>query len=490
MKIFPAMFLVAAPWLLAHDQLRVTLPPHTRDVLPNGAVIYVVPRKDAALIDVRAVIRGGAESDPQGLEGLSSVVAAMLHHGTATRTVDAFADEVDGIGATFDAWADRQSTVISMEFLSSHRERALDLFSDAILHPSFPIPEVRKVVAQSTDAAKSTKDSPAQAAALYFRSFLFGPNHPYGHPVEGDEVSLQRVGRSAIAAYYRRLYVGPNLTIVAVGNFESSEMRQRLAKSFGQLPSGVRYEWIETPPQDPPADPRLLLVDRPGSSQTQFVIGWPGISRTDKDRLAVWLVNTVFGGGFTSMLNSTLRIHAGLTYGANCVFDQNRLTGAISIRSSASPQFTAQAVDLALAVLLRLRDKGITADELTTAKTNLKGNYPSDYLETPDQAATLFSELELFGLQPNDVDDLFDRIDAVSLDEANAAARKYFSGRGLVFVLLGDAAQVRQIARRYVIQPWETSISGAGYAVFERREREGVDLGSQLSAAHSAVPVH
>ncbi|MCU1276133.1 MAG: peptidase domain protein, partial [Bryobacterales bacterium] len=264
---------------------------------------------------------------------------------------------------------------------------------------------------------------------------------------------------------------------------------QHLAKSFGQLPRGVRYEWIDAPP-DPPADPRLLLVDRPGSSQTQFVIGWPGISRTNDDRLAVWLVNTIFGGGFTSMLNSTLRIHAGLTYGANCVFDQNRLTGAISIRSSANPQFTAQAVDLALAVLVRLRDKGITAGELTAAKTNLKGNYPSDYLETPDQAATLFSDLELFGLQSNDVDNLFDRIDAVSLDEANAAARKYFSGRGLVFVLLGDAAQVRQIARHYVIQPWETSISGAGYAVFESREREEVDFGSQLSATHSAVPAH
>jgi predicted Zn-dependent peptidase len=277
---------------------------------------------------------------------------------------------------------------------------------------------------------------------------------------------------------------------VAVGNFESQEMRQRLAKTFGQLPGGVRYEWVDTPRQDPPASPKLLLVDRPGSSQTQFVIGWPGISRTDTDRVAVWLVNTIFGGGFTSMLNRTLRTQAGLTYGANCVFDQNRLAGAISIRSSASPQFTAQAVDLSLAVLSRLRDKGITADELAAAKTNLKGNYPSDYLETPEQVATLLSELQLFGVQPNDVDDLFDRIDAVSLDEANAAARKYFSGRGMVFVLLGDAAQIRQVARRYAIEPWETSISGAGYAVLERREREGVDFSSQLSAAHSIVPAH
>jgi zinc protease len=490
MKIFPAMVLLTAPYLLAHDQPRVTLPPYTRDVLQNGAVVYVVPRKDAALISLRAVIRGGAESDPQGLEGLSSVVAAMLHHGTATRNADAFTDEVDGIGAVFDAWADPQSTVVSMEFLSRHRERALDLFSDAILHPSFPAPEVSKVVAQSTDAAKSTKDSPALAAALYFRSFLFGPNHPYGHPVDGDELSLQRVGRSTVAAYYRRLYVGPNLTLVAVGNFDSSGMRQLLAKSFGQLPRGDQYEWIDAPPQEQPAEPRLLLVDRPGSAQTQFVIGWPGISRTDADRLPVWLVNTIFGGGFTSMLNSTLRTRAGLTYGANCVFDQNRLTGAISIRSSASSQFTEQAVDLALAVLLRLRDKGITAEELSAAKTNLKGNYPSDYLETPDQVATLLSDLQLFGLQPNDVDDLFARIDAVTVEEANAAARKYFSGRGLVFVLLGDAAQVRRIAKRYVLEPWETSISGAGYAVFERREREGIDSGAELSAADATVPEH
>jgi zinc protease len=489
MKILPAIALVSAPYLLAHDPPRVTLPQYTRDILPNGAVIYVVPRKDAALINLRAVIRGGAESDPQGLEGLSSVVAAMLRHGMTTRTADAFTEGVDGIGASFDAWSDRQSTVVSMEFLSRHREAALDLFSDAIMHPSFPASEVRKVVAQSTDAAKSTKDSPALAASLYFRSFLFGPNHPYGHPIDGDELSLRRVGRSAIAAYYRRLYVGQNLTVVAVGNFESSAMRQRLAKIFGQLPQGDQYEWVETPAQETPADPRLLLVDRPGSSQTQFVIGWPGISRTDADRIPVWLVNTVFGGGFTSMLNSTLRTHAGLTYGANCVFDQNRLTGAISIRSSASPRLTAQAVDLALAVLLRLRDKGITAEELSAAKTNLKGNYPSDYLETPDQVATLLSELRLFGLQPNDVDDLFERIDAVTLDEANAAVRKYFSGRGLVFVLLGDATQVRQVARRYVIEPRETSISEAGYAVFDHLERQ-TDSGAELSAVHAAIATH
>src|SRR5436305_9014945 len=121
MKTFPALVLMTAPCLVAHDQLHVSLPPYTRDVLPNGAVIYVVPRKDTALVNLRAVIRGGAESDPQGLEGLSSVVAAMLHHGTSTRSVDAFADELDGIGATFDAWADSQSSIVSYEFLSSHR---------------------------------------------------------------------------------------------------------------------------------------------------------------------------------------------------------------------------------------------------------------------------------------------------------------------------------------------------------------------------------
>src|SRR5437868_11693696 len=147
MKIFPALVLMTAPCLVAHDQLHVSLPPYTRDVLPNGAVIYVVPRKDTALVNLRAVIRGGAESDPQGLEGLSSVVAALLRHGTQNQSAGAFSSKLDNVGATFDSSTDAQSTAVTMEFLSKNRDRALDLFSEAILHPTFPAQEVRKVIA-------------------------------------------------------------------------------------------------------------------------------------------------------------------------------------------------------------------------------------------------------------------------------------------------------------------------------------------------------
>src|SRR6185295_2887859 len=294
------LLLFAVPALL--ESARVNLPPCSRHVLSNGVVVNLIPRADTPLIDIRAVIRGGAESDPRGMAGLASVVADLLRHGTAIRTAQRFSEELDGMGATFEPTTDRQSTAIWMEFLARHSERALVLFSDAILHPGFPEHEVRRVLAESSDYARSTKDSPGLAAALYFRSFMFGSEHPYGRPVGGDEITLRGIDRRAAIAYHRRMYVGKNLTLIVVGDFESGPMLERLKKQFETIRPGERYEWIEDRAPEPSAS-RVLLVDRPGAQETHFVIGRPGISRTNPDRLAASLVNAIFGGGFTSMLN-------------------------------------------------------------------------------------------------------------------------------------------------------------------------------------------
>jgi len=488
MKCALLFAMLTLPCLASHTPAPVALPPYAREVLPNGAVLYVVPKKDTPLVNLRAVIRGGAESDPQGLEGLSSVVAALLRHGAQTQTAAAFSSQLDDVGATFDSSTDAQSTAVTMEFLSKNRDRALDLFTNAILHPTFPTQEVRKVIAQSVDSARSSKDSPGVAAALYFRALLFGPEHPYGRPVDGDELSLSGIVRSAILAYHRRMYVGRNLTLIAIGDFDQPGMRDRLATTFGQLPPGERYEWAADQTQDSPAGPRLLLVDKPGSTQTQMVIGWPGISRNSPDRIAVWLVNSIFGGGFTSMLNSMLRIQSGLSYGANCVFDQNRLTGAISMRSATLAPLTAPAVDLALSALAHLAERGITAEQLAAAKSYLEGNYPTDNLETADEVASLLGDLELFGLGRDDVDHLFERVDAVTLQQANEAVRKYFAPKSITFVLLGDAAQIRDVSTRWAPKVWEISISHPGYGIYEHLEHAPVSRASQSAAADPSAP--
>src|SRR5713226_1331364 len=216
--------LSAAPLVNANG--RVALPSYIRQVLPNGAVIYLAPRHEIPLVHIHAVVRGGAESDPVKLGGLSSTVVDLLRHGNGKRSAATFSRDLDAMGSSFNSWADPQSTGVSLEVLSRYTDRGINLLADAVLRPEFPEPEVRHVLAQSIDDALATKDSPSLAAALYFRALLFGPRHPYGHPVGGDELSLGRIARADIVAYHRRMYVGRNLILIVVGDFDPSRMRR------------------------------------------------------------------------------------------------------------------------------------------------------------------------------------------------------------------------------------------------------------------------
>jgi predicted Zn-dependent peptidase len=426
---------------------QVKLPPYSRQTLPNGLVVVLMPKRDVPLTSVEVVVRGGAESDPAEMSGLASVTAELLRRGTATRSADKFSEEADFLGATFQTGSDEQTTVVETEFLSRDTDRALDLLADAVLHPSFPEAEVKKVLAQRIDAAKSLKDNPQRAAGAYFRAFFYGAAHPYGRPA--DELTLARITRQSIVDYHRRMYTGKNITVIAVGDFETAAMAAKLSNAFSSAGAGSAYSWASAAAPARGSASRLLLVDKPDATQTYFWIGQPGIYRTHPDRVALWIVNTLFGGRFTSMLNDELRVNSGLTYGAVCRLDTMRMPGAIGIATFTPTETTAKAVDLAVEVLKRLGEKGITAEQLASAKAYVKGGYPTDHLETADQLAGILGEMELYGLGRAEVDDLFSKIDSITLEAANAVAKKYYRADGLTFMLLGNAAKIRDAARKY-----------------------------------------
>jgi len=207
----------------------------------------------------------------------------------------------------------------------------------------------------------------------------------------------------------------------------------------------------------------MLVVDQPGATQTYFLIAQPGIDRSSPDRVPLILVNTLFGGRFTSMLNDALRVNSGLTYGASSQLQQSRLRGGLAIWTFTQTETTEKAIDVALDVLKRLGDPGLTAEQLASAKAYVKGMYPTRRLETADQLATVLGELELFGLDRSDVDEFFPRIDAVTLEQANAIAGKYYRDDKLTFVLLGDAGKIRAAVKKYAPEVVEKSTTKPGW---------------------------
>jgi predicted Zn-dependent peptidase len=176
-------------------------------------------------------------------------------------------------------------------------------------------------------------------------------------------------------------------------------------------------------------------------------------------------VNTLFGGRFTSILNDELRVNTGLTYGASSRYDQNHLPGSLYISTFTKTETTAKAIDVALELLKRLKDKGITAEQLQSAKNYLKGTYPSQQLETADQLADVLSEIELFDLNRGEVDDLFARIDAVTVEKANEVIRRYFNADNLTFVLLGNAAKIANDIKKYSPSVVQVPITRPGVSV-------------------------
>jgi zinc protease len=453
----PILLAMALP--LAAQQVK--LPPFERQTLPNGAVVLLMPRSDVPLVTVRAMIRGGQEADPADAAGLASITAELLRRGTTSRTADQFAEQVDFLGASFNASSDDHAVYAGIGCLSRFLDRAVELVADAVLRPSFPEDEVKKTIAQRVDGAKSVKDNPGAALGVYFRPFFYGSAHPYGRV--SDEITLAKITREQIAGYHKRLFTGRNLTLIAVGDFEPKSLGPKLAKAFGDLPAGEAWQWVKDPSPPSRSSARLLLIDKPDATQTYFQIAQPGIHRAHPDRVGLLLVNTLFGGRFTSMLNDELRVNSGLTYGANCQLSQNRLTGAIAINTYTRTDTTAQAMDLALDVLKRLAGKGIDAEMLASAKAYVKGGFPTRTLETASQLANVLADLELYGLGRDEIDQFFARIDAVTLDQANALVKKYYRTGNLQFAVLGNAAKIREAVAKFAGSRKELSISAPGF---------------------------
>jgi predicted Zn-dependent peptidase len=446
--------------LCASLSAQVKLPPYSREVLPNGTVVYLMQKGGLPLVTFHVLVKGGDESETAALAGLAGATARLLRQGSAQHTKVQFAEELDGLGGTFGAGANEQSTAISAEFLKRDFDRGLALVADAVLHPTFPEEEVRKELARALDGLKSLKDGPG-AIGSHYRAFFFGSAHPYGWVA--DEASLDHIRRDDILDYHKRMYVGRNLMVIVAGDFDPASAKARVAATFGAAPAGSAYTWVEDRPPVRNASPAVLLIDKPDATQTYFIIGQPGVRRSTPDRVALSLVNTLFGGRFTSMVNDELRVNTGLTYGASSRVELARLTGGLYISTYTKTETTEKAIDLALEVLKRLHDNGITAEQLASAKTYIKGTYPPQRLQTADQIAAVLGEMELFSLGRDEVDQYFARVDAVTLEQANEVARKYYRTDNLTFVLLGNAAKIRDVAAKYGPKVVERSARQAGW---------------------------
>jgi zinc protease len=426
----------------------VKLPPVQRAQLPNGTQLALVEKRDTPLVAMTVIVRGGALGDPDGKEGTASLFADLIQKGAGKRDAAQFAEAVEGVGGMLAASAGTEYLSINASFMSRDVDLMLELVGDALQRPKLAADEFEKSRTRAIQTIAAARDAdPRALIASYGDAWLFR-GHPYGRPVDGAEASLATIGLDDVRRYYETQVGGDRTIMTVVGDIDARAMRAKLERAFG----GWRKASAELPSAPPPRKVegrRVLLVDKPGATQTYFWLGDVGASRTDPARTAQSVVNTAFGGRYTSMLNKTLRIDSGLTYNANAGFDRGLQPGAFAIASYTQTESTVQAIDLALTTLERLRRDALDTDTLASARSYMLGQFPPT-LETNGQLAARLADLAFYGLGPEDVDGFAQRVAAVDADTVRKVIDQAFpSGENLAIVLIGDAAKIREQAQKY-----------------------------------------
>jgi zinc protease len=448
--VLTAFTIVLTAVLGAPEFLRASqLPAPEKLVLKNGLTVYFLKNSDLPVVSFRMVVRGaGSAFEPASAEGAASLTATLMMKGTAKMDADGIAEALDFMGASLGISAAEEYAQVNGDSLSQHFPRLMEIAADCLTGPSFKEEEFAKERAKRIDSLKAAKDNPGAAVRYYFQKAYFGA-HPLGHLAAGTESSLKKMTVQAVKDFYAR-HFRPDRSIGAVvGDIEKEKLVALLESTVGRWANPAGAAPAETIPALPkPAGKKLVLVDKPDATQAYFVLGAPGYPMGDKVTPQATVMNTLWGGRFTSWLNTELRIKRGLTYGASSSFRTWVAGGLFSASSYTKNDKIGEMLDITFGLLGKGAKEGFSAEEVESARNYIQGQFPPT-LETNASKAGVYVRLAFYKLGFDYYDTYLAAIGKVSVEEAKAAGAALLPLKDYVLVVVGKAAEIRPLLKKF-----------------------------------------
>ncbi|MGH9483373.1 MAG: M16 family metallopeptidase, partial [Terriglobales bacterium] len=314
-----------------------------------------------------------------------------------------------------------------------------ELLADVVLHPSFPENEVALEKANMLQGLVANRADAGYLASVLFNQLLYGPN-PYAITAP-TEASIAGLSRAALQQFHDQYFLPNNQAeIVVVGDLGAARAHNLVQQYFGDWKFG-RPMPPPSPPPPTPATRRIYLVERPGSAQSTLLLGNLGLTRSAPDYFSFLVANEVLGGSFNSRLMSDLREQRGYTYGVSSANQPNRDLGAWVVSTQVRTAVTADALKEIYAQLDRMLAAPVTAQELLQAKNYLSGNFVLG-LQTQGAVANEILTTGIYGLPPDRLATWVSDVQAVTADEAQAAAQDVIQPPRQIVVVVGDVKQI------------------------------------------------
>lgn len=415
------------------------LPPFSETKLPNGLTVVLAEDARLPLVTLRLTFLAGNKRDPKDLPGLAASVASMLLQGTATRTYQQIAEELDGMGGTMNATAGADSLTIDSGVLAESVPKVLGLLADVARNPLFPEHELALHKQNRKQNLMVQLNQPPYLANVAFRKALFG-EQPYAHVGPTSE-SMDRLDRNALTDFRDTFLVPNNAFLIVVGKLPA---RAALMKDITD-----RFaSWQSKPvpaysvPALPAAKRQLLLVDRPGSVQADVRMGKIAGTYRDPDVFPEMVGAIIEGVGPNSRLFLDIREKRGYAYDVHTEDARLADAGTFSTVTQVRNEVIADALQAILDHLDRIAKEPVTGEELAEAKAYASGVFLLG-AEPQRGLADNLVLMKVMNLPKDYLETYTTRINSVEPDQILSAAKKYMAPEEDVIVVVGDASKIQ-----------------------------------------------
>jgi zinc protease len=412
-----------------------------RQVLANHVVGYFVEDHELPLVNVSVTVRAGSYLDPAGKAGLAAAVGSLMRSGGTERyKAEDFDEEADFLAASISSSIGPTEGTASVNFLAKDADKALELFFEMLRNPVFRQDRLELYRSQQLQQIERRNDRTDSIESREWNRLLRGED--FFTSVLPTKTSISSLTREDLQAFHRSHYTPSNFVLAVSGDFQTAEMKAKLERAMsGWAAAGVPVPPVPQPGYTPV--PGVYMVNKTDVNQARVSLGHLGIKRGNPDEFAIDMMNDVLGGsGFTSRIMNRVRSDEGLAYSAGSSFTPGvYYEGLFRAYFQSKSSTTAQAMQIVLDEIDRIRKEKVPPDELETVKNNAIEVFPR-FFSTPAAVAGTFASDEFTGRAPGYWETYRDKVRKVTADDVLRVAQLYLHPDRLVILAVGNVDDI------------------------------------------------
>jgi predicted Zn-dependent peptidase len=413
-----------------------------RTALPKGPRVISSRLSGARSVSIAAYVLAGSRLETAAEAGVAHFMEHITFKGTAAYpTTRAISEAIEGVGGSFNAATDRESTVYWVRVPRREAARAMDVLGELIVRPVLDAGEIEGERGVIIEEIRGYRDDPAEHAQTLFQLALFGDG-PLGREICGDEDGIRSLPETTIRDFWRTTYRPANTVVAVAGDIDHEQAVELATTAFGSGNGAI--PGFSAAPHLPAGD--RLLIDKRHTAQAQLVLGVPGLHRDHPDAWTLAVLNAVLGDGMSSRLFLSVREARGLAYDIGSGLVDYADAGALVISAGVDPASLREALRAILDELVRLRDEPIPPEELDKAKRYLSGGLELRMDETRHVASWIGGQ-EALHERVLTVDEALAAIEAVTADDILRVAADLVRDDGLRLAAVAPARYLRGIDR-------------------------------------------